>query len=204
MLDRIARGLMRGWRRDPIRPRCGFPAGLPTRAGPAPICASICGVGAAARLPLCRMDLRDWLHALQRVVSRGAANPPDLAIGPMVPFARVPELIVQPESWFELGNPNVQTICIDLGYRWPGGGHPIFTSGDDALGEPPRIIARSFEEWFLELIATGGAGILVRPGFCRLGRPLGVPPPTCRGPALAASPLSVCRPGGRSLAIRRR
>ena len=22
-------------------------------------------------------------------------------------------------SWFELGNPNVETICIDLAYRWP-------------------------------------------------------------------------------------
>ena len=46
------------------------------------------------------------------------------AIGPMVPFARMPGLVIQPESWFELGNPNVETVCIDLGYRWPGGGHP--------------------------------------------------------------------------------
>ena len=49
----------------------------------------------------------------------------------MVPFARVPDLVVQPESWFELGNPNVETVCIDLAYRWPGGDCPIFTSGDD-------------------------------------------------------------------------
>ncbi len=74
----------------------------------------------------------------------------------MIPFARVPEMIVQPESWFELGNPNRQTICIDLAYRLPGGGCPIFTSGDDLARSSPRIIARSFDEWFLELMCQGG------------------------------------------------
>jgi hypothetical protein len=74
----------------------------------------------------------------------------------MIQFARVPEMIVQPESWFELGNPNVETICIDLAYRFPGGSYPIFTSGDDSIGSSPRIIARSFEEWFLELLRQGG------------------------------------------------
>ena len=54
----------------------------------------------------------------------------------------MPDLVVQPESWFELGNPNVETICIDLAYRWPGGGYPIFTSGDDAVAEPARGSSR--------------------------------------------------------------
>jgi hypothetical protein len=89
----------------------------------------------------------------------------------MIPFARVPEMIVQPESWFELGNPNLQTVCIDLAYRLPGGGHAIFTSGDDAGGSPPRIIARSFEEWFLELLRQGGREYWFDPDFEGHGAP---------------------------------
>jgi hypothetical protein len=89
----------------------------------------------------------------------------------MIPFARLPELIVQPESWFELGNPNVQTICIDLAYRLPGGGYPIFTSGDDSCDSRPRLIARSFEEWFLELLRQGGREYWFEPGFPDLGDP---------------------------------
>ena len=74
----------------------------------------------------------------------------------MVPFARMPGLLVQPESWFELGNPNVETVCIDLAYDWPGGGPPIFTSGDDQTRSRPRVIAPSFEAWFLEVSRDGG------------------------------------------------
>ncbi|ODT98426.1 MAG: hypothetical protein ABS79_05890 [Planctomycetes bacterium SCN 63-9] len=126
--------------------------------------------------------LRDWL-ALSNGLYRGSPIiHPISAIGPMVPFARVPGMIVQPESWFELGNPNVETVCIDLGYRWPGQGHTIFTSGDDASGSPPRIIAKSFEEWFLELLAQGGREYWFAPGFVSLGDPWEahrrhVPPP---------------------------
>ena len=54
----------------------------------------------------------------------------------MVPFARVPDLVVQPESWFELGNPNVETVCIDLAYRWPGGGLPDLHLGRRPVAEP--------------------------------------------------------------------
>ena len=121
--------------------------------------------------------------ALQRPLS--AAGPlihPLSAIGPMVPFARVPDLIVQPESWFELGNPNLETICIDLAYRWPGGGYPIFTSGDDESGSPPRIIARSFEEWFLELLRQGGREYWFDPGFADLGDPWSRTAGTSRSP----------------------
>jgi hypothetical protein len=100
--------------------------------------------------------LRTWLALSNGLYRSGPLIHPVSAIGPMIPFARVPEMIVQPESWFELGNPNLQTICVDLGYRLPGGGNAIFTSGDDAHGSPPRIIARSFEEWFLELLRQGG------------------------------------------------
>src|SRR5262249_49414913 len=96
---------------------------------------------------------------------------PISAIGPMIPFARVPEMIVQPESWFELGNPNLQTICIDLAYRLPGGGHPIFTSGDDARDSPPRIIARSFEQWLLELLRQRGRESWFHPAFVYYGPP---------------------------------
>ncbi len=101
----------------------------------------------------------------------------------MIPFARVPDLIVQPESWFELGNPNLQTVCIDLAYRLPDGGYPIFTSGDDAAHSPPRIIARSFEEWFLELLRQGGREYWFDPGFRRLRRPLAIAPGACGRPS---------------------
>ena len=79
----------------------------------------------------------------------------------MVPFARVPDLLIQPESWFELGNPGPETVCIDLGYRWPGGGLPVFTSGDDLRASPPRLIATGFAEWFLRLLEGGGRALLV-------------------------------------------
>jgi hypothetical protein len=105
------------------------------------------------RLPF---GLRTWLMLSNGLYRSGPLIHPLSAIGPMIPFARIPGMIVQPESWFELGNPNLQTICIDLGYRLPGAGNPIFTSGDDTRSSPPRIIARSFDEWFIELLRQGG------------------------------------------------
>ncbi len=115
--------------------------------------------------------LRAWLMLSNGLYRSGPLIHPISAIGPMIPFARVPGMIVQPESWFELGNPNLQTVCIDLAYQLPGAGHPIFTSGDDALGSPPRIIARSFEEWFLELLRNGGREYWFDPDFQDFGAP---------------------------------
>ena len=124
------------------------------------------------------------------------------AIGPMVPFARVPELIVQPESWFELGNPNVETVCIDLGYRWPGGGPPIFTSGDDQSRSLPSVIASDFDEWFLELLRHGGVEYWFDQDFTPLGHPweahrVHAPAPTlpARLRPLAKQALPMMRPG---------
>ncbi len=124
------------------------------------------------------------------------------AIGPMVPFARVPDLVVQPESWFELGNPNVETICIDLAYRWPCGDCPIFTSGDDQSLSRPRIIAPSFERWFLELLHRGGREYWFEPGFVDLGDPwiehrrhTPTPPLPDRLRPLAPHVLPLMRPG---------
>lgn len=115
--------------------------------------------------------LRSWLILSNGFYARGPLIHPLTAIGPMVPFARMPELVVQPESWFELGNPNVETVCIDLGYRWPGGGHPVFTSGDDQTRSRPRVIARGFESWFLEVLRQGGEEYWFAPGFADLGDP---------------------------------
>jgi hypothetical protein len=89
----------------------------------------------------------------------------------MIPFARFAGMIVQPESWFELGNPQEETVCVDLAYRLPDGGFPIFTSGDDAAGSAPVIIARSFEEWFLELLRNGGREYWFDDGFQGFGDP---------------------------------
>jgi hypothetical protein len=116
-------------------------------------------------------SFRAWLMLSNGFYLGGPLIHPLSAIGPMVLFARVPDLLVQPESWFELGNPNLQTICVDLGYRLSGGGHPIFTSGDDASASSPRIIARSFEEWFLELMRQGGREYWFDPGFVDFGEP---------------------------------
>jgi hypothetical protein len=120
------------------------------------------------RLPA---GLRAWLRLSNGLFGAGPLIHPISAIGPMIPFARVPDLIVQPESWFELGNPNLQTVCIDLGYHLPGGGCPIFTSGDDAAHSPPRIIARCFEEWFLDLLRHGGREYWFDPEFIDFGDP---------------------------------
>ena len=136
----------------------------------------------------CRMASKPWLRLSNGLFGRGPFIHPITAIGPMIPFARVPEMLVQPESWFELGNPNLQTICIDLGYRLPGGSYPIFTSGDDDSGSPPRIIARSFEEWFLELLRQRGREYWFDAGFVDFGDPWQVAPP-------ATSSSLLCRAG---------
>ena len=115
--------------------------------------------------------LRAWLSCSNGFHLEHPLIHPLSAIGPMIPFAKVPELLVQPESWFELGNPNVETVCIDLGYKWPGGDYPIFTSGDDESGSLPRIIAPSFEIWFLELLRQGGREYWFDSGFNDLGHP---------------------------------
>jgi hypothetical protein len=120
------------------------------------------------RLPA---GLRAWLMLSDGLFAPAPLVHPIDAIGPMIPFARFTGMIVQPESWFELGNPDQQTVCIDLAYRVPGGGHPVFTSGDDASGSRPRIIAHSFEQWFLELLHQGGREFWFDPEYPDLGDP---------------------------------
>src|SRR5262249_54897724 len=107
----------------------------------------------AFRLP---RALRAWLLLSDGLYLDGPLIHPLSAIGPMIPFARAPGLVGQPESWFELGNPGRETVCIDLAYTWPGGDCPIFTSGDDHLGSPLRLIAPGFTAWFLRLLHEGG------------------------------------------------
>lgn len=96
---------------------------------------------------------------------------PLASIGPMVQFARVPGLLIQPESWFELGNPGTETVCIDLAYTWPEGDYPLFTSGDDLRSTRPRLIAGGFEEWLLRLLEEGGRTYWLEPAFPSLGDP---------------------------------
>jgi hypothetical protein len=126
--------------------------------------------------------LKAWLSLSDGFFARGPLIHPLSAIGPMVPFATVPGLVVQPESWFELGNPNRETVCIDLGYRRPEGGSPVFTSGDDERGTRPRIIAPSFDAWFLRLLVEGGREYWFEQASTDFGDPwlehrLHVPPP---------------------------
>src|SRR5262249_5047669 len=61
--------------------------------------------------------LRGWLLLSDGFyVGRGPLIHPLAAVGAMVPFARVPDLMVQPESWFAVGNPNLESGCIDLAH----------------------------------------------------------------------------------------
>ncbi len=146
--------------------------------------------------------LRAWLVLSNGFYAGGPMIHPLSAIGPMVPFARVPEILVQPESWFELGNPNVETVCIDLAYHWPKGDCPIFTSGDDRARSRPRVIATSFEEWFLRVLHRGGREYWFEPGFFALGDPWSehrrhtpVPPLPDRLLPLAPRVMPLIRPG---------
>jgi hypothetical protein len=117
-------------------------------------------------------SLKAWLRLSDGFYGEtGPLIHPLSAIGPMVPFSKVPGLVIQPESWFEIGNPNLETICIDLAYRWPGGDHPLFTSGDDDRRSPARIIGIGFTAWFLRLLHRGGAEYWFEPGFASLGDP---------------------------------
>jgi hypothetical protein len=154
---------------DPAALESGF-AGQPDPCRPGADARTICDWEKrhGYRLPA---GLRAWLMLSNGLFGTGPLIHPLSAIGPMIPFARVPDLIVQPESWFELGNPNLETVCIDLAYRLPDGGFPIFTSGDDASHSPPRIIARSFEEWFLELLRQRGREYWFDPAFSDFGDP---------------------------------
>ncbi len=152
-----------------------------------------------ARFP---RGLRSWLLLSDGFYRDGPLIHPLTAIGPMIPFARVPGLVVQPESWFELGNPGPETVCIDLAYRWPGGCCPVFASGDDELGVPPRIIAPGFNAWFLRLLHAGGREYWLDPGFVPLGDPwrehrlrTPIPPLTGRLQSLAPRVAPLMRPG---------
>ncbi len=116
--------------------------------------------------------LRVWFRFSNGLYQQdGPVVHPIHAIGPMVPFARVPGLLVQPEGWFELGNPGRETVCIDLSYRWPGADHPVFTSGDDELGSRPRIIATRFDAWLGRLFEEGGREFWFDADFEALGDP---------------------------------
>lgn len=117
-------------------------------------------------------SLRHWLLISDGLYAEsGPLVHPLTAIGPMIPFARVPGLVVQPESWFELGNPGRETVCIDLAYAWPGGDCPVFASGDDLHGTKPRVIARGFADWLARVFAEGGREYWLDPGFRPLGDP---------------------------------
>ena len=117
-------------------------------------------------------SLKAWLLLSDGLYgTHGPFIHPLSGIGPMVPFASVPGLMIQPESWVELGNPHVETVCIDLAYRWPGGDSPVFTSGDDETSSPPRLIAPGFADWLLRLFRCGGAEFWFAPGFEPLGDP---------------------------------
>ena len=117
-------------------------------------------------------SLKAWLRLSDGFYGEsGPLIHPLSAIGPMVLFSRVPGLVLQPESWFELGNPNQETICLDLGYRWNGGENPLFTSGDEERRSHPRIIATGFTSWFLRLLHRGGSEFWFDPSFAGLGDP---------------------------------
>ena len=58
----------------------------------------------------------------------------------------------------------------------------------------PRIIARSFEEWFLELLRQGGREYWFDPGFRRFWRPVAVAPIPRRQPSAVGQAPTLRRP----------
>lgn len=147
----------------------GFPEALePCRPGASPAAITAWEARHGYRFPA---GLRAWLQLSNGLYRSGPLIHPISAIGPMIPFARVPEMIVQPESWFELGNPPTEPMCMDLAYTWPGGCCPVFTSGDDERQTQPRVIGPSFETWFLRLLHEGGREYWLEPAFSALGDP---------------------------------
>ncbi len=164
-------------------------AGVPLSARPTPaqLDRNFAGCGETCRPPVDPARLRSWerrfgfalpesLKAWFRLsdgfyAGGGPLVHPLSALGPMVPFAQIPGLAMQPESWFELGNPNRETVCIDLGYRWPGGDFPLFTSGDDERQTQPLLIAPGFTTWFLQVLHHGGFEFWLTPTFTPLGDP---------------------------------
>lgn len=141
--------------------------------------------------------LRAWMLLSDGLRRDAPLIHPISAIGPMILFGPMAELRIQPESWFELGNPNVETVCIDLGFRWPGGGCPIFVSGDEESDTKPRIIARSFEEWFLRLLADEGREYWLDPSFVDFGAPWDAHRRYAPQPGLPASLRAVAAKVGR-------
>ncbi len=165
-----AEGVAPGLRPHPARLDLAFegsPRSLRPGADPARLASWERRFGFALPRPLrAWLELSDGFYA-----DAGPLIHPLSAIGPMVPFARMPGMLIQPEAWFELGNPNWETVCLDLAYSWPGGDCPLFTSGDDQRRSPPRLIAPGFSAWFLRLLHAGGSEFWFEPDFRSLGDP---------------------------------
>ncbi len=139
------------------------------------------------REPRTASEIRDWEfrygHALPRTLRAWFRISDGLylddqplihplgSLGPMILFSRLPGLWVQPESWFELGCPGDETICIDLAYQHPAGGCPIFGSGDERADQKPMIVASSFEQWLITVLRHRGRPYWRDPGFEGLGDP---------------------------------
>ena len=156
--------------------------------------------------------LRAWLrHSDGLYLPSGPLVHPLSSIGPMIPFARAVEPVVQPESWFELGNPGTETICIDLAYCRPGGDCPIFAGGDDLHGTRPRLVAAGFAGWLVRTLRERGREYWLEPGFRPLGDPweehrryVPVPPLPERLRPLADHVLPLLRSGQDDRAIAQR
>lgn len=88
------------------------------------------------------VDGSQWIHPLR-------------SIGPTVRFSPSSRLLMQPSTWYEFGNPNETPVNFD----GVSNDHEavIFIVGDETHDNPPRIIARSFNQWFSQLISTNFA-----------------------------------------------
>ncbi len=121
--------------------------------------------------------LRNWLVLSNGFYVRGPLIHPLSAIGPMVPFARMPELLVQPESWFELaqaqrGGP----VCIDLALSTSAGPRR-WRAADLHLGRPFRRGAAPLDRHELRRSRSWNcSGEVKRNGGSPLGFPIWVIP----------------------------
>ena len=90
------------------------------------------------------------LALLHGLFADGPLIHPLSAIGPMVPFARVPGLMVQPESWVRAGQSERRDRLPRPGLPLAGRGLPRVHVGRATIGgRRPRLIAPRLDAWFL-------------------------------------------------------
>ena len=162
-------------------------------------------LGEPSRLPPARGSSR-LAAALRRPLPRRAADPPDHRDRPDGPLRTDARLVDPARKLVRAGQPEHGDRLRRSGATTgPAAAIPIFVSGDEQTGTTPRIIARSFEEWFLDCSAREAANTgstRVRPISATPGRRTAGTPPQPELPE-SAPPVRRAGPSAGGRAARR-